>query len=582
MSARHVIAPLGLAVFLLGAPGTTRTFGQTCRTLQYSLEPDCLERSAAGPCRFDVARPDFGPQIAVWVDSADGASFIDTLMVTNAVALYGIGNRPGRWDFRSGPRFPYGRRPMALPVWAHRRGKTYPSVVMNDGYDDALASHMAVSSPEPHFCRPMTPLEVLDAVTCPSGLFRSAKGVLDATRAPSYYPPRGDLLDWADLCVPFVSSAGTSCDYGDARQFSLLNDLDAVATATPPYDALFSATWTIPADLPEGDYALMVEVGKELDQNAAFSHGSFLSAYETTYYGNYGFDGNIGQPSVVYRVPFHLAGASMPPAATTAAIGYGDWTGADGDLRPIDGQVSEAPGSGGSRLRIEDGPGGMGRVHLREVPCAPIDCATASATEKPRIDAPLQAQAASSATFTFRQVGDQGGIPVIAYDLRTTPVPQTFLDQVDESQFMKWTPAPAPVVAAPGSLSSVTLTDLAPLTAYAIALRARGACGWSSPAFARVSTGPIVYKKLSGCVVATAAYGSALEPDVALLRHARDALASRSGMARLAAALYADNAPPLAQLIGRSEAARAVVRVLLRPLVAITRVAAPLDDAGPR
>ena len=51
-----------------------------------------------------------------------GTTFIDTLVVTNGVALYGIGNRPGRWDFRSGPRFPYGRRIMALPVWAHRRG----------------------------------------------------------------------------------------------------------------------------------------------------------------------------------------------------------------------------------------------------------------------------------------------------------------------------------------------------------------------------------------------------------------------------------------------------------------------------
>jgi hypothetical protein len=581
MSARHVIAPLGLAAFLVAAP-TTRTFAQTCRTLQYSLEPDCLERSAAGPCRFDVARPDFGPQIAVWVESADGASFIDTLMVTNAVALYGIGNRPGRWDFRSGPRFPYGRRPMALPVWAHRRGKTYPSVVMNDGYDDALAAHMKVSSPEPHFCRPMTSSEVLDAVTCPSGLFRSAKGLLDTTRPRSYYPPRGDLLDWVDLCVPVVSSGGTSCDYGDARQFSLLNDLDAVATATPAYDSLFSATWTIPAALPDGDYALMVEVGKELDQNAAFSHGSFLSPYETTYYGTYGLDGNIGQPSVIYRIPFQIGAASIPPTATAAAIGYGDWTGADGDVRPIDDQLSATPGSGSSRLRLEEGPGGMGRVQLREVPCAPIDCATASALEVPRIDAPLTIQGATSAMFTFRQVGDQGGGPVIAYDLRTTSVPQTFLTQVDETQFMKWIPAPAPAVAAPDSLSTVTLTDLAPLTGYAIALRAKGACGWSSPGFARVSTGPAVYKKLSGCVIATAAYGSALEPDVALLRHARDAAASRSDMARLVASLYSNSAPPLAQLIARSETARAVVRVLLRPVVAITRAAAPLGHAAPR
>ena len=48
-------------------------------------------------------------------------------MVTSAVAIHGIGNRPGRWDMRSGPRFPYGRRQMALPIWAHARGQLYDS-----------------------------------------------------------------------------------------------------------------------------------------------------------------------------------------------------------------------------------------------------------------------------------------------------------------------------------------------------------------------------------------------------------------------------------------------------------------------
>ena len=82
-------------------------------------------------------------------------TFVDTLMVTNGVALYGIANRPGRWDFRSGPLFPYGRREMALPVWAHRRGVLYDAVTMNDGMDSWMTFHEPVSSPESHFCRPM-------------------------------------------------------------------------------------------------------------------------------------------------------------------------------------------------------------------------------------------------------------------------------------------------------------------------------------------------------------------------------------------------------------------------------------------
>ena len=169
----------------------------------------------------------------------------------------------------------------------------------------------------------------------------------------------------------------------------------------------------------------------------------------------------------------------------------------------------------------------------------------------------------------------------MTYDLRTTSVPQTFLAQVDESQFMKWIPAPAPAVAAPGSLSTVTLTDLTPLTGTRLPCVPRVRVDGRAPVLPMFSTGRAVYEKLSGCVIATAAYGSALEPDVALLRRARDAAASRSGMARLAAGLYADSAPPLAHLIARSEAARAVVRALLRPLVAITRAAAPFEQQGP-
>ena len=141
------VAALSLAA-AMAAPHPAAA--DSCRLLQYMFEPDCLNRDASGLCSFAVARPDFGPQMAVWIESADGTTFVDSAMVTNAVALYGIGNRPGRWDFRSGPRFPYGRRPMALPVWAHRRGVLYDALVMDDGYDNAIAAHMPVSSPEPH------------------------------------------------------------------------------------------------------------------------------------------------------------------------------------------------------------------------------------------------------------------------------------------------------------------------------------------------------------------------------------------------------------------------------------------------
>jgi len=545
-----------------------------CRLLQYSFEPDCFDRPAEGTCRFDAAHPDFGPQISVWVESADGVSFVDTVLVTNAVALYGIGNRPGSWDFRSGPRYPYGRRIMALPVWAHRRGVLYDSVVMGDGLDDYIAAHMAVSSPEPYFCRPMLPSEVVDAVTCASGAFRSAKGVFDPSMPKSYFPPRGDLLNWGNPCQTIVSIAGDSCFYGDARQFAVINDLDVVAAATPAYDRTFTATWNIPSALAPGDYALLIEVGKELDQNDAFSHPSFLNAYEQKYYADYGTEGNVGQPSVVYRIPFHLSEAPIPATAITGAWRYGDWTGDTGDVFPVGPEINFTPGSGQGRLRVGDGPGGMGQVHLTEIPCAQLDCAQIPAPEAPRVIDPTAVQEATAATFTFRQASDHGA-PVITYDLRFTAAPATYPFEVDEGSFEQWTAAPTPPVSPPDSLAKVTIDGLTPRTSYTIALRARGACGWSAPSFIRVSTGEVKYAKLSGCVIATAAYGSDLDPDVSLLRRDRDWLVSRSSGARLAALLYADSAPPLAQLIGRSEIARALVRSVLRPLVSLNRELLP-------
>src|SRR5262245_8964191 len=73
------------------------------------------------------------PQIAIWLESADGARFA-TVRLTDAVARRGIGNRPGAGQMNSGYHWPYGRREGVLPVWAHRRaaapgGLPFPRVI---------------------------------------------------------------------------------------------------------------------------------------------------------------------------------------------------------------------------------------------------------------------------------------------------------------------------------------------------------------------------------------------------------------------------------------------------------------------
>ena len=56
-------------------------------------------------------------QIVAWVETASG-QYVDTVYITQTVGRFGLGNRPGRWDFNSGPMWPYGRRTATFPIWS--------------------------------------------------------------------------------------------------------------------------------------------------------------------------------------------------------------------------------------------------------------------------------------------------------------------------------------------------------------------------------------------------------------------------------------------------------------------------------
>ena len=207
-----LLVPLALALVTRPAPAAA----QSCAQLRYTFQPDCYRAAGSATCVETIDRLDFGPQIAVWLESADGTRFVDTLMVTTLTASRGIGNRPGVWNFPSGPYFPYGKRAMALPIWAHARGTLYPTVVMQDGMETWLGFHEEISSPDPYYCRPLQPDEVnVDAITCPTR-FNSAKGKLDPTTS-AYYPPRADLTSFINAdcddvgaTIPCPTDAGRS------------------------------------------------------------------------------------------------------------------------------------------------------------------------------------------------------------------------------------------------------------------------------------------------------------------------------------------------------------------------------------
>ncbi|MBD3669644.1 MAG: M6 family metalloprotease domain-containing protein [Gammaproteobacteria bacterium] len=71
------------------------------------------------------------------------------------------------------------------------------------------------------------------------------------------------------------------------------------------------------------------------------------------------------------------------------------------------------------------------------------------------------------------------------------------------------------------------------------------------------------------CFIATAAHGSAMAPQVQWLREFRDRYLISHSLGRELVAIYYRYSPPLAERIARYETARAGVRVLLAPLIAL-------------
>jgi fibronectin type III domain protein len=527
--------------------------------LRYTFQPDCYRPAASAACVQSVDRLDLGPQIAVWLENADRTQFVDTLLVTNMTAARGIGNRPGVWNFLSGPFFPYGKRRMALPIWAHARGKLYDSVVMQDDKETWLGFHESSSSGEPYYCRPIMRSEVdVDAISCPTR-FNSAKGKLDPA-VKSYYPPRNDLTTFAsaDCDVPGTSLPGCSVS---ATTYSALNDLDAVAAATPPYGVPYTGAWTIPTTLAAGDYTLLVEVNKEFDTNPSHRY----AAYEDSQLMGYGLVGNFGQPSVVYRVPIHvdLAAAAQPKAVASEIAGYSRWTGEDGEIIARDATISTAePGSGEARLLEITTAAGSGRVHVSVEPCATNSCSPLPPRPEAVSDLAIGPEALTdvSAVVTFKNARANGN--AVGYEVRYREG-----ETMTEPEFLQAIRAPQVPPGAPGTPATVTITGLKPVTDYVVGVRVADACGQTS-AINQVTfvTPATQFKQVEGCFVATAAWGSAMASQVAVLRRARDGLRSRSPLAATAVDLYYRAGPPAAATLRRSDTARAAVRKLLSPV----------------
>jgi hypothetical protein len=511
-------------------------------------------------------------QLVAWLEQADG-TFVDTLYITAKTGLYGMGNRPGRFDFNSGPvpdpnkgiddMWPYGRRVTTFPVWAHRHGMTWPEVIFQDEAENNLSHSVSQSSIEvtPPYCRPLSSdgnfqcwnasdKTIWDTGTCATRV-HTDKGKFSPTRT-SLYPPRADL-------TPQVE------DSPSVALFRMMNPFDAISRATPAGGQPLAINWPVPPGLPGGDYVLYVEASKGFDFNGTYNPTTYPAPTNISY-ASCG-QPYRGQPSVIYRVPFTVSG-EQSVATVRDYVGYGDPDGASGTLNPPDTSIStDTPGSGALRLQLVSDGGEMFRVRVSNIP--QLDYAPP--------DAPAQLEpftiGSSTATLRFIEPGDDGLVgPVAGYEIRMRANSDITEDNFAESMTVLTNVVPD----GPGQLATVQVQGLLPETEYSIAVRAFDDCHNKSPiAVTRFTTADRVVGTVDACFVATAAYGSTMANDVDDLRHFRDAILGRTVFGELAIETYYTFGPALAGIVGESETLRQTTRTLLAPIVTRVRRMAP-------
>ena len=533
-----------LAVFASFAHADT----SACRVISLDFTPGGIPagmRTPPGQAPSGKLYPsaEILPQIVAWIETPAG-DYVDTVYITQQTGRYGIGNRPGRYDFNSGPRWPYGRRITVFPVWANKQPRTFPQVDYNNDQDDNLSHPFNQSSSEGHFCRPLEFTDVnWDGVTCSSTVYTD-KGVFGSQ--VSHYPPRADVT-------------AASVDSPSVAMYKALNAYDAVSQATPALGAETQIGWPIPDTMPAGDYVMVMEVALEQDFNATYSAAAYPSP-SGILYGNYGVPYR-GQPSVIYQVPFTLAAADDTTAMTDHYVGYGDPTGADGTIRAPDGTISETtPNSGASRLLLTSRDGAMFRLRVAThaerdttAPAEPGDMLVVDATSR-------------DITLSFAAPGDDGMFGTVqGYEVRYAAGDAA----VTADNFASMSDARFSASLAPaGQTQEVTVQDLLPETTYTVAVRAYDNChNVSAIRTTRVTTAARASGSVDACFVATAAYGSVLANDVEMLRRFRDSLLKRSVLGELAVETYYTFGPPVAGVVGESDLLRSTARDVLDPLV---------------
>ena len=558
-------------------------------------------------------------QLALWVEDAAG-KFLSTVRLTEAVALRGIGNRPGASQMNSGFRWPYGRREGVLPIWAHRRvsapgAQPFRRVIFQNRRTEGLASRTSEDfSRDEYFClsfnNSASKKDALDAVSCAS-VFNSDKGRfmtqqdvalgygepyedlspqhagrMQPLTAESLYPPRRDIKTCAGGTTSFTCFEHADVATYNAHVHEVMPEIDEVSMATPPGGQPQQLIWSVPEGWPDGRYRACIEANVEGDYNATYSEANFPTpttpmASWDSWALSFGYPYR-GQPSVVYCTQFELTGAGSMTFGTSQAEGTpGSWDTAAqsyGALSGMNGMIDDharAPGSGADRLR-KDGRGYRFTVVTKAGGSCDENAAPGAVTEMQLRRFPEALDAWQYAELQFRAAADDTG--VFDYDVRVSTEPI-----VDEESFMNGVAAKAattaaealhiPAGTAPGSMIEANLGGLSAETHYYVGVRAVDGCATPGPlSVAEITTERRIFATVTPCFVATAAYGTPLAAEISALRRFRDRHLANNVAGRAFVSAYGEIGPKLANIIRENDGLRAASRVVLAPVVALARL----------
>lgn len=513
-------------------------------------------------------------QIAIWLSDADG-NFVKDVLVTQATGTLGIGNRPGRDDFLSSWRFPYGPRKGVLPIWGHARGKTYPALVFHDDNpadQDSLGWHENSSSPEPYFCRPLSAAEhetiAFDTMTCPSpSTFESDKGRFGTET--SVYPPRSDHTEFEP-----------GHDHADVHQFPELNDLDAVTRATPRGDApaLFTTVLT-PEQAARGPLTAWIEVNIEHDENPDWEFDRVDDHYVDPRLAGYGIEW-LGQPSIVYKVEFDPMRVGL--TATDAYAGYGDLYGRNGDVNPPDATISTDNGSGADRLQLFTKNGETFRFGVYthgegDTPKDPEDpwgeCTSRTLPAMTDVEVEAMDFDTVRVHFTVPELEDMTEVMSVRLYYRASEMPLT-----DDTLGMAIQYVPRQEDCGeeirPGVSTWCEIPELFGATNYQVGIVYEDSCNNASGVVADSITTPRQeFAVVEGfCFVATAAWGAPWENKVQAMRWFRGRVLESNAVGAALVAFYYHASPGMARLIAESPLSRAVARIALAPAADLAQV----------